>query len=312
MLHAVLLAGWLFAQGNPIVPPAPVTTHTDVNVTVQAPPPDPKAIADSSTQSFNAVVVNLIAPTAAAWVDGLMGVPDFIRQTPPSLSYDNDAVKTMQDIALKVALAFLAIVIFANGLAWTMGQRPPVGRLIFAVLVTLTELTWWRIGIDLVNGVNNAIAAPSTADIVRPHMDLPALGDDPVKAFAPAVLLIVYAIVALLLMLSMAFRLGMIDILIVLGPLGLLCGGTEQTQEWYGRYLGSSVGTLLSQIPVVIALKLAPIMGGLGSGVTGTLLGIVILLLARRMPAMMGSAGRDQGGHRGVGAAIMLLVRRFA
>ncbi len=312
MTFAAFVIGWfVIAQaGSPIVPPAPVSTHTDVNVTVQAPPPDPKAIAEASTQSFEAVTVTLIAPTLAGWVNDLLNVPDFIRTTPPGLTYDNAGVKTMQDIVMKTALALLALAIFCNGASMALGQRAEWGRLIMAVLFTITELAWWRMGIDVVNGINATISAPSTAEIVKPHMQLPTLGDDPIKAFAPAVLLIVYCVVVILLMLNMLFRLAMIDILIVAGPIALMCGGVSQSSEWHAKYLSWSVGFLFSQVPVVICLKLAPIIGGLTSGVAGAFLSLAILLLARRLPIMMGGSTPGAPGGNLIGRAFSMLVLR--
>src|SRR3954466_12053043 len=98
MLHAVLLAGWLFAQGNPIIsPPSTTQTHTDVNVTVQAPPPDPKAIAEAATESappaVQAIIVQLVAPTLSKWANDAMGVPDFIKTTPAGLTYNQSGVR---------------------------------------------------------------------------------------------------------------------------------------------------------------------------------------------------------------------------
>src|SRR4029077_11862828 len=105
-----------------------------------------------------------------------------------------------------------------------------------------------------------------------------------------------YAITALLLLLSMAFRLGLIDILIAVGPLALLCGATDQTNGFFQRYVGLATGTLFSQILVVVALRLAPVLGVLASGVAGSILGIVVLLLARQMPSMMAAGGARGGG----------------
>lgn len=307
MAFAVLL----FAQGNPIVSPPnspPITVRSEI--VVQAPPPDPQAIADASTQSYQAIVVNLLAPTLVSWTNGLLNVPDFIRSTPPDLSYRNPAVRGLADQVRLVAMSMVVLAVIAMGISVMMGGALPenIGRLIFAVGLSATDLLWWELGIDLNNAINAGITAPPIADLIRPHLSLPAATADPIAAFAPAVLVIVYAIVALLLLVSLAFRLGLIDILIAIGPLALLCGATEQTQGLYQRYIGLAVGTLFSQILVVVALRLSPVLGTLVSGVAGTILGIVVLLLARQMPGMMASAGMRQGNGMSVG--MLLLLRR--
>lgn len=300
----------LFAQGNPIVqPPAPAPNITVRNeVTVEAPPPDPQAIADASMTSYQSIVVSLIAPTLVTWVDGLLNTPDFIRETPPDLSYNHPAVRGLADQVRLVAMLLVALVILANGIGIMLGQPLPtsLGRGLFAVALSVADLVWWQLGIDLNNGITAGISAPPIRDLIKPHLTLPALTTNPVDAFAPALLVIVYAIVALLLLISLAFRLGLIDILIAVGPLALLCAGTEQTSGLYSRYVGVAVGTVFSQVLIVIALRLAPVLGGIG-GVAGTILGIVVLLLARQMPSMMASGGARSGG---MSVAMLVLLRR--
>lgn len=314
-LHAVLLAGWLIvaqaAPGNPIV--SPIETHTTTTVQVQAPPPDPKAIADASTQSFQAIVVNVVAPTVTGWANDLLDIPDIIRHTPADLTYGNGAVQQMVGTTGGVATALVVLFVFGFGIATALGQRPSAGRLILAALLSLTNIAWWHMGVDLLNGINDAIAAPSTAELVKPHMTLPDIAADPVKAFGPSLLLIAYAVVTLLLFISAAFRLGLIDVLIVIGPLALLCGALEEASgamAFYSRYLTLSVGTLFSQVLIVVCLKLVPILGVIGSGVAGAILGLAVLLLARRMPALL-TSGAGSGSSGAARAGAFLLLRRI-
>lgn len=306
MLGVLLVAGGvLFAQGiGPAPQPAPITVRNEI--TVQAPPPDPQAIADASITSVQAIVVQLAAPTLVKWVNDLLNIPDIFRTTPPDLTYNNGGVRGVADQVRTVALALAGLAIFAVGMAYALGQRPSFGRLIFGIVLAIGNLAFWEIGIGLNNAINNAIAAPDVKSIVSPHLTLPGLTANPVDAFGPAVLVIVYAVVLLLLLLSLAFRLGLIDILIAVGSLGLFCKTTEQTDAFYSRYVTLSVSTLFSQVLIVVALKLAPIIGGLGAGVAGTLLGIVILLLARRMPALLRSAANQSRGTM----LPLLLLRR--
>lgn len=294
--------------GSPIVePPKPPPVNVTNIVNVQAPPPDPQAIADASTQSFQAIVVQLIAPTLVGWANDLLDVADIFRTTPPDLTYNNAGVRALADQVRLVAFALIGLAIFGVGAAYALGQQPAWGRLLYAVVLSAGDLVWWQWGIDLNNAINGGIAAPEVKAIVKPHLTLPTLTTNPVEVFGPAVLVIVYAIVALLLLLSLAFRLGLLDILIAIGPLALVCSATEQSQGLFQTYARLAVGTLFSQVLIVVCLKLAPIVGGLGAGVVGTLLGIVILLLARRMPSLLSSAGA-QGGSR---LLPLLLIRRL-
>lgn len=303
-----------FAQGSPIVPPAPVTTHSEVNVTVSAPPPDPKVIADSSAQSFQAVLVGVIAPTIVDWANDLLNIPDIIRRTPPDLTYDNGAVGQMLGVTSGAARDLIAVAIFGLGVVIALKQKAEPGRLVFAIMLSITNLAWWHMGIDMLNAINDAIAAPATADIIRPHMQLPDIAADPTKAIGPAAMVIVYAVVTLLLFISAAFRLGLIDVLIVLGPLGLLCGAVGEASgamAFYSRYLTLSVGTLFSQVLIVVCLKLAPVFGVMGSGIAGAILGIAVLLLARRMPAMLASTQSQRSSGFIQRLVTTIVVRRF-
>lgn len=308
LLGVVLVAGGLlFAQGNPIVtPPLTTQTQTKVDVTVQAPPPDPKLIAEASVTSFQAVVVDLLVPTLVGWVNNLLDVPDIYRVTDPGLTYQNDGVRGLANQVRTVALGLVALALVGAGLSHMLGQQLALGRVLFSVVLAIGELTWWEWGVGLNNAINNGISAPDVKSIMKPHLTVPTLTTNPVEAFGPAVLVVVYAVVCLMLLVGLAFRLGFLDILIAIGPLALLCKATPQTDGLYSKYVALSVGTLFSQVMIVVALKLAPIVGGLGSGIVGTLLGIVVLLLARRMPALLSSATNQD---RGTFAPLLLLRR---
>lgn len=318
MIYSVILAAWFFAQGNPIVsPPSTTQTHTDVNVTVTAPPPDPKAIAEAATESappaIQAIIIQLVAPTLAKWANDAMGAPDFVTKTPPDMTYNQSGVRSLTENVRNVALALSALAIFAVAITGMLQGAPPSGgRLIWGVVLCLGSLAWWQWGIDLNNAISQGISTPGIASIVKPHLSLPSITADPVQAFGPAVLVIVYAFVTLLLMFSMLFRLGMIDILIVLAPIALLCVTTEQSNRFAQTYTGLAVGTLFSQIPVVVALSLAPIIGGLGGGLTGTILGIVVLLLARQMPSLLANRMSSGSGAGGMVKAAVLVRRIIA
>jgi hypothetical protein len=294
-----------------VSPPSVTQTHTDINVTVTAPPPDPKAIADAATESappaVQAIIVQLVAPTLANWATDALGVSDIIKTTPPGLTYNQSGVRSLAETVRNVGLALVALAIFGVGISAALhGERPAVGRLLWGAVLCLGNLTWWQWGIDLNNAISQGISAPAIASIVKPHLSLPSTTANPAEAFGPAVLTIVYAVVALLLLISMAFRLGMLDVLIVLGPIALLCVTTEQSNRFAQTYTGLAVGTLFSQIPVVVALSLAPVIGGLGGGIAGTILGVVVLLLARQMPSLL--ANRLSSGSGGSGAVKVGLV----
>jgi hypothetical protein len=301
----------LFLQIGPpvITPPANVTVQN--NVTVQVPEPDPQATADMAAWSFQGIIINVMAPTLVQWTNSLLEVPDFFRTTPPDLTYNHDAVKGMAEVVRTVAFGLFALVVLGFGVALMLGQQPSFGRPLYGAALALGNLFWWQWGVDLNNVINTAIAAPELGSIVRPHLTLPALTTNPAEAFGPALLVVAYAIVCLLLIGAMAFRLGLLDILIVVGSLALLCKGSELSERFTATYASMATGTLFAQTMVVVALKLSAVFGFAGGGLTSTLLGLIVLLLARRMPGLLASRLNSSGGI-GIGRALLVARRVVA
>ena len=74
----------------------------------------------------------------------------------------------------------------------------------------------------------------------------------PGDAFA----IVIYLIAAVLLLLQMLMRLALIDVLLVVAPLGLLCWVLPQTQGWADRWVSTFTRTVFTQVPQIVALKL--------------------------------------------------------
>lgn len=297
-----------FLQIGPAPQPAPVTVRNEI--TVSAPPPDPEAIAEASVQSGQAIVVQLVAPTLVRWANDAINMADIFRTTPPEWTYQNSVIRGLATQVAVAAGALLALFVVIAAFGHMLGQGMGYGRVLYGAVASIFNLLWWELGITLNNVICAAIAAPSMTDIVRPNLNLPALTANPIEAFGPSVIVIVYAIVALMLVLSLVFRLAMIDVLIVLGSLALLTKATEQTDTWSTRYQTLAAGTLFSQILIVVCLRLAPVLGGIGTGFVGSVLGIAVLLLARRMPSIL-ATGHAQRAGGGIGVGTMLLARRL-
>jgi len=96
----------------------------------------------------------------------------------------------------------------------------------------------------------------------------------------------------------------------VVGPLALFCAATEQSEHFARKYIGLSVGLLFSQVMVVLGMKVAQVDATLGAGIAGTFMALVVLLLLRRLPALVSSAASGAGG--GVTRVIQtVILRRF-
>jgi len=292
----------LFAQIGPPMPqpqPAPVQVIQN-NITLQVPEPDPEATAEMAGWSFSGIVVSIIAPTLVNWTNSMLDIPDFFRTTPPDLTYRNSVVRELAELVRRAALGLMLLAIVAWGIQLiTRGWVEGPWRILFGAILALGNLVWWQWGIDINNAINTAIAAPTVGSLVRPHLSLPTLTNNPAEAFAPALTVIATAIVYLMLLFSMFIRLCTIDVLIVVGSLALFCKAGEATERFYETYVGWSVGVLFSQIMVTITLRLATVLGAVTGGVAGTLLMLGVLMLATKMPGVLASKfsqSRSGGG----------------
>ncbi|MES2360126.1 MAG: hypothetical protein V4529_17425 [Gemmatimonadota bacterium] len=292
-----------FAQSLPAPVVPPIETHTTVTQQLVAPPPDPKVVSESAVESSQAILVQIIAPTPVQWANGMLGLPDVWRTTPPDLSYNNPTIRGLAEQIRLAAFVLIALAVFGMGASHAMGGGQPMrwGRLFAAVVLSVGNLVWWQIGIDINNAINTVISAPDMAGLLKPQLQLPtASPTDAAASAVPALLLIVvYAVVALLTLFTLLMRLGLIDVLIACGSLFLLGFALEQTESWAMGYVRVAAGLVFSQVLIVIGLKTASVISSLGTGVVGVLLGIVVLLLIRGLPGLL-SGMQMPGTHAGV------------
>lgn len=309
---AMLMAGVFFAQqigaGSPIAP-VPQEVHVTNTTVVQVPPMDPQAVSEASVIANQAFIVQVAQPVPVEWTNALCSLPDIWRTTPANLTYGHPAVR---DLAAKIgaaALGLLALAIVGQAISHVLSGDVQPGRIALAVVMSFGNLIWWKIGIDLNDAITAAIGAPDLcASLIKPHIALqtPTAGE----AVGAPVLVIVYAIVSLLLLISLMFRLGLLDVLIVAGSLASLCYATEQTEHiahWYQRL---AVGTVFGQVLLVIGLQVAQVLSGIGTGLAGTLLGIVVLLICRSLLSTLSSSQHGRSGSS-MGFALVMLARRL-
>ncbi len=101
----------------------------------------------------------------------------------------------------------------------------------------------------------------------------------------------------------MLMRLALIDVLIVVAPLALLCWTLPQTQGWARRWSAAFSGAVFTQFLQIVALKLGAELftdltpaGGVDAALLPSLLGIAVLILTIRLPALLGRRGGGGGG----------------
>jgi hypothetical protein len=133
----------LFLQIGPAPQPAPIQNHIDV--TVQAPPPDPQAIAEASVQSAQAVVVQLVAPTLVSWANDAINMADIFRTTPPEWTYQNNVVRGLATQVAVAAGALLALFVVIAAFGHMLGQGMSYGRVLYGAIASIFNLLWWEI-----------------------------------------------------------------------------------------------------------------------------------------------------------------------
>ena len=186
---------------------------------------------------------------------------NFITQTPPSLSYQNDDIRGLYGTMQRAANAALALIATVGALNTLM--QPHFGlryhslsafvpRLLVGAILVNTALWWCQFAID----VNNALAA-SIIDAAPPNWN--ALNGAH-QALVDIVLGLVYVIVGLLLVLQMLMRLAWIDVLLVAAPLAAACWVLPQTQGWAQTWNEQFSGAVFTQFVQVVALKLGGIL----------------------------------------------------
>lgn len=310
----MVLAVSLFLQiGPPMPQPVPPPTEFTVRneIVVQAPPPDPQVVAEMAGDSFAGIIVVQVAPFLANLATDALNLPDFVRRTPLEWSVEHPAVRSLADIVRNGSYALIGFAVAAWALTTLLqGWASPIGRLALGIALSIGNLQWWTWGIRLNNAISDMIGAPSLRDLVGNHLKAPELTANPSEVFGPAVISIAVAIVTLMLVVSMFMRLALIAALIIGGSIAWMCKSSEQSDRFYSLYVGLAAGTLFSQIGVVICLELAEAFGSIGTGVVATLLGLAVLMLARRLPGMFGSR-MSQAGGSGIGRlGLFVLLRR--
>lgn len=308
-LLALQLAATPVHADDPTPQPVPTLTATPTPTATPAGPPpppggggglgsllpDPKSWAGDV---FNQVLVNLVQGVSASLhglVGGVMSSSlNFITQTPPAGSYASPTVQTLFGVVQAIANAGLALVALWGG--FNVITRPHLGtpyheamelfpRLILGALLVNTSLWWAQLAIDANNALCSAVGEAS----------LPAWqqADQTTQLFVDVFSVLIYLVTSLLLLLQMLMRLALVNVLLVVAPLGLLCWVLPQTQSWARLWSGTFFSTVFVQFVQVLALKL----GGslitelspmtMDASLLTAFLGIAVLVLTLKIPSLM-------------------------
>lgn len=301
--------------GTSTAPTTATTPTTPTSQTSQSFPgwglPDPtqwvqQVLATVLNAFFSGVLSALVH--ILAWAQGFGGSAfNFITRTPPEGTYGSASVVALWRWIVGVADAALAIFVLWSGYAVmtrhalgtrAYGAMQVLPRLGLAALAANLSLLFTGGFIDLGNALCNGVGQvglPGYATATTVQQDLAAL-----------VLAVVYAVVGFLLVAQMLLRLALLDVLIVVAPLGFLCWALPHTQAWARLWTTTFVATALVQFLQMLALRLGALLvneltpGRLDSATLTLLTGIATLYLTFKLPHML-----QNWALRSVGAASM-------
>lgn len=299
-------------DGNPAPNPAGGTTLSFL--------PDPK---EWAADVFQQVLVNMVQGLSAGLhqtVEHVVQSPlNFISQTPPAGSYRSPTVQALWNAVRAIADAALVLIVLWGG--FNLMAREHLGvpydsimellpRVIIAALLANTSLVWMGLVIDANNALCSAIG-----QVALPGWQQAATGT---QVLVDVVAILIYLITCLLLLLQMLMRMALLDVLIVVAPLGVLCWILPQTRGWAQLWFRTFFTAVFVQFLQVLALKLGaalitdltPLLAQ--SALLAVLIGMALLVLTMQLPGIVGRVGGGSGTVRTVLALASSATLRHA
>lgn len=233
------------------------------------------------------------APPQQSMDGGITTFTGLLTGTPPELTYERGIVRIGWSALLNVMVAALALVIAWIGLSQIVrsfigGQRTmadwreTVPRLILALIAALTSYWWCSLLVDVADGVSRYVAAAmrvTPADItltlgnalfaiVARNVSHAWLAAVPVAgvllvaikvAFTGLIVLLmkIFAITVLLVIAQFVMRIVLLNLLIIISPLGMLMWALPETSGWGRRWITLFTTTLFQHGIQIIAFAVA-------------------------------------------------------
>ena len=224
---------------------------------------------------------------------GITTFTGLLTGTPPELTYERGIVRIGWSAMLNVMVAFLALVIAWIGLSQVVRSflgaqrgmadwRETIPRLILALIAALTSYWWCSLLIDVADGVSRYIAAAmrvTPADItltlgqallavLAKNISHAWLASVPIAgtflvalkvAFTAILVLLmkIFAITVLLVIAQFVMRIVLLNLLIVISPLGMLMWALPETSGWGRRWVSLFTTTLFQHGIQIVCFALA-------------------------------------------------------
>jgi hypothetical protein len=230
----------------------------------------------------------------------------FMFSTPRTLTYGHAVVIHMYDWLLDVVDAAMGLFLIIGGYNYLFGQyrsfRELAPRLVLAAIAAHASLYFLGQFIEMQNalcwGIQQALLTAGIGNLKLPWGAINIVT-------APEYVVLVYLIellVAVLLIVQMLTRIALLDLLIVLSPVGLMCFALPQTRAWGRLWAQAFVSTLIVQFIQLLCIAMGSALtvsfGHASDTPVTILVGIAALFLAWKIPGMMLS-NVLRAGHQG-------------
>jgi hypothetical protein len=242
---------------------------------------------------------------------------NLVTNTSPTWTYQQQTVVALQRAVLLATTAAFGLAVFWMGLNALL--RPHLGggypelhelipRLVLAAGLATSAPHWTALAID----VNDQVCAwlltidsGSPGDLFR---SMPTFD----RTWLLALLLVGFLLVWIWLLLKMAARIAMLQVLLVLAPAAQLCWALPQTRGMADRWHARFWPTVWAQVVVTVSLKLAWGFAGTAAGnPVSPLITLCLLFLAANSPELLAS-GVSRIGLTALMEVALLAARTMA
>jgi hypothetical protein len=250
-----------------------------------------------------------LAQGAAKFLQGIIDWATsfgFMFTTPPSLTYGHHVVENLHQLLLDIIDGMIGLFLVIGGYNSLFGQyrsfRELAPRLVLAGIAAHASLSIIGQFVDAMNtlcwGIQQALLTAGIGNLQLPWGVINI-------ATAPEYIVLVYLIellIAVLLIVQMLTRIALLDLLIVLSPIGLMCFALPQTRAWGRLWAQAFVSTLIVQFVQLLCIAMGSALtvsfGHASDTPVTILVGIAALFLAWKIPGMMLS-NVLRAGHQG-------------
>jgi hypothetical protein len=304
---------------NNTCPLARADIRADFTPDAILPPTDPQGILTQMTTNGIQGLIDFVKGQFLDWASSF----GFMYITPASLTYKLFTVRTAGNWIIGVLDGVTALVLFIGGYNILLAQHLglPVSRVLEVLPRLVLAVLFANLGffyvlpqlIELNNalclGVWTAFGHASLGDFTLP-LGIGALNCVR-QSFTLGLFAVIDFLVALLLVIEQLVRLGLLDMVIVFAPLGILCAALPQTYIFFRLWALTFFCTLFVQVLQVgtIALGAALLVsfGPASNTPVVVLVGIASMYIAFKLPRMLlsGALQASVGAvHRDLGTAV--------